>query len=122
MTNPVGMPFNSIDKANIGGKTIALMTPNTAGLTSNNYGSKVVIKDGSFVIPPIATAGSLLRFSSEVGGLMDIGVVARTDAASGSQMLGFQLLDGPTVLSTGSITINGAYQYYSLANNAREDC
>ncbi|HDR9003214.1 TPA: hypothetical protein QDA99_002798 [Burkholderia vietnamiensis] len=118
LTNPTGFPFNSIETIDGAAKNLAILSANTPSITSQNYGASVLVRENSFVLPPIVSAGSLMRFTPGANGTVNIGIIARTDAAGGSQTLNYQLLNGTTVIANGTISITSStYQYYALASN-----
>jgi hypothetical protein len=124
-TNSSGLPMNSREdnpSFDDGGKNLLVVTPNLPGLTSGNYATSVLVLENSFVLPPIASYGSLITTGTSAvtnpNGTVNIGVVARTNAAGGSQILSFQLLNNGTAVTTSTVTITStSYQYYSLATS-----
>ena len=111
-SNPAGIPFNSTEQTFAGGRNLSFITPDTPGLLSQAYGSSLYVKEKAFVLP---VGAAIAYFDTQANGTAEAALLARTDDATGSMVLSYQLqnADG-TVLTNGTVTAVGSYAFLAL--------
>lgn len=109
------MPFNSRASVEYQGRTAFVFSPNLPGLSNSDYGVSVKVDDGYFILPPVASYGSIITGTSGANGAFDISVEAQGGAAG--QILSWQILDGSTPLVTGTQALTTSMAWYTLTTN-----
>ncbi|MDA8428472.1 MAG: hypothetical protein M0T70_04380 [Geobacteraceae bacterium] len=113
-TYPNAFPFNSQPNYAASDKAAFVWTPDLPGLDySYNYNNNMLINGGSAVIPPLSGTGSIIQITTGVAGTVNISVIAKGSVTG--QILNWQLSNGSTGISSGSVTLTTNFANYVLS-------
>jgi hypothetical protein len=99
-----GIPFNTVpdDAVQTPLQKVALnYTPSVTGLTNQNYGTSVLVRQNAFVMPPVAAYGSLINFyNSAQSTTGTVNVYIKAYSGVNAQVVNLQILNGTTPITT----------------------
>jgi len=115
-----GIPFNTVpdDAVQTPLQKVALnYTPSVTGLLNSNYGSSVLVKNNSFVLPALASYGSLITFyNSDVSITGTVNIYVKAYSNVNGQTITVQRRDSTTPIGTVTQALTTSSQVYKIFN------
>jgi hypothetical protein len=119
----IGIPFNTVpdDAVQTPLQKVALTyTPSVTGLLNSNYGASVLVRQNAFVLPALASFGSLITFyNADLSTTGTVNIYIKAYASVNGQIVNVQRLNTTTPIATVTqalTTSSAVYKVFSAVS------